>query len=533
MRALLRPGTRLLDHMRYPRKFLLISVLFLVPLVLAIGLLHSETQPSIAFTTSELAGTRYLRPARQLLEATLEARLTELRATQGDAAAQAQIAAGRSRVSAALEQVRLAESDAGERLGTASALAAVEARWQQIERQPATGEGRDSDYVALIGSVRELIALVGDRSNLILDPQLDSYYLMDAVLLKLPEQVDLTVEAEASGHPEAAPEQRSPFVIAGLLRQSDAALQKGLAVTFGLSASVEGRMQRGAAEHAAVIEAFSALAERHELGLAGTSDTAMADAGDRARRSSFALWDASVIELEALLQERVDRLEQKNSLALGVTLALLAVVLYLLACFYRSVMGTVRSLELAAQRLQAGEIRGAIALAAHDELGDVARSFNTVAEALAVASEERAAAQAAQARLQQEIIDRQEALLIELSTPLIPISDQVLVMPLIGTLDAPRIGRLISTLSQGVTERRATTVILDLTGVPQLSDGAAEGLSQAADVARMLGAEVMLTGIRASVAQELVRTNATVSKIAVHQSLQSGIAAARSLSRTA
>ncbi len=125
---------------------------------------------------------------------------------------------------------------------------------------------------------------------------------------------------------------------------------------------------------------------------------------------------------------------------------------------------------------------------------------------------------------QEETLRAQNAALAELSTPLIPISDEVMVMPLIGAVDSQRAQRVIETLLMGIGQSKARVVILDITGVPVVDTQVANALIRAAQALRLLGSEVILTGIRPEVAQTLVGLGADLSSITTRSSLQSGIA---------
>ena len=126
---------------------------------------------------------------------------------------------------------------------------------------------------------------------------------------------------------------------------------------------------------------------------------------------------------------------------------------------------------------------------------------------------------------QEETIRAQAAILAELSTPLIPISDQVVVMPLIGTLDSQRAQQVLESLLQGIASTRAEIAILDITGVPVVDTQVANALIQAAQAVKLLGAQVILTGIRPEVAQTLVGLDLDLRDVLTHSTLQSGIAA--------
>jgi rsbT co-antagonist protein RsbR len=137
---------------------------------------------------------------------------------------------------------------------------------------------------------------------------------------------------------------------------------------------------------------------------------------------------------------------------------------------------------------------------------------------------ERKRAEEERVRLQDEIIRAQTASLAELSTPLIPLSERVVVMPFIGTIDARRAQDVLDTLLQGIADSKAEVVILDITGVPIVDTQVANGLVRAAQAVQLLGARVVLTGIRPEVAQTLVGLGVDLSGIITRSTVQSGIA---------
>lgn len=141
---------------------------------------------------------------------------------------------------------------------------------------------------------------------------------------------------------------------------------------------------------------------------------------------------------------------------------------------------------------------------------------------------QRAQAAEAQRRaaLQEEIIRAQQDALSALSTPVIPISDDILVMPLVGALDRGRMDQVLGALLEEVQRRRASMTIIDITGVPTLGLAVADALVRTAQAVRLLGARVMLTGIRPEVAQALVGLGVDLQGITTHGTLQAGIAQA-------
>jgi PAS domain S-box-containing protein len=126
--------------------------------------------------------------------------------------------------------------------------------------------------------------------------------------------------------------------------------------------------------------------------------------------------------------------------------------------------------------------------------------------------------------LQAQVIEAQRAALRELSTPLIPVSDRVVIMPLIGSIDSQRAQQVMETLLEGVAAHRAEMVILDITGVQVVDTQVANTFIRAAQAVQLLGAQVMLTGIGPNIAQTLVQLGVDLSGMLTRGSLQAGIA---------
>jgi anti-anti-sigma regulatory factor len=126
-------------------------------------------------------------------------------------------------------------------------------------------------------------------------------------------------------------------------------------------------------------------------------------------------------------------------------------------------------------------------------------------------------------RLQEEIIRVQAAALAERSSPLIPITDEILVLPLIGSIDTERGHQVLDTVLQGTSQRGAKVAIIDITGVRTVDTQAASALTNAAQALRLLGVDPVLTGIRPEVAQTLVSLGVRLEGIVTRSTLQSGI----------
>jgi rsbT co-antagonist protein RsbR len=123
----------------------------------------------------------------------------------------------------------------------------------------------------------------------------------------------------------------------------------------------------------------------------------------------------------------------------------------------------------------------------------------------------------------EKIIAAQQDAIRELTMPVLQIDEYLLVIPLVGVLDSQRARQLIETLLNGIRDRRARGVVLDVTGVPLVDSAVANHLVQAVEAARLMGAVIAITGVSPETAQTLVALGAKLPDAATHVDLQEGI----------
>ncbi|WP_437290225.1 substrate-binding domain-containing protein [Sorangium sp. So ce406] len=112
-----------------------------------------------------------------------------------------------------------------------------------------------------------------------------------------------------------------------------------------------------------------------------------------------------------------------------------------------------------------------------------------------------------------------------LGCPLIPLLEGVLLVPLIGELDGDRARQVLDTVAEGVSRNRARCVLLDITGVPLVDAQVAHALQQTHRAAALLGARVVLVGVRPEIAARLVALDVDLGDLATHRSLSSALEA--------
>lgn len=137
---------------------------------------------------------------------------------------------------------------------------------------------------------------------------------------------------------------------------------------------------------------------------------------------------------------------------------------------------------------------------------------------------DRKHAEMEQLRLREQMIETQRATIQQLSTPLMPLADNILSMPIIGTVDSTRAQQIMETLLQGIADYQANVAIIDISGVPVIDTQVANTLIQTAQAVRLLGASIILTGISPAMAQTLTHLDTDLHGIVTCSTLQRGIA---------
>jgi rsbT co-antagonist protein RsbR len=123
----------------------------------------------------------------------------------------------------------------------------------------------------------------------------------------------------------------------------------------------------------------------------------------------------------------------------------------------------------------------------------------------------------------EQIIGQQQEAIREISTPVLQVRDQLLIIPIVGLVDTHRARLLTEGLLKAIRERRAKGVVMDITGVPIVDSKVANHLAQACEAARLMGALVVMTGISSEIALTLVTIGAQLQGVRTVGDLQGGI----------
>jgi signal transduction histidine kinase/DNA-binding response OmpR family regulator len=414
---LLAPARAVLDRLKYPQKFALISLLFILPLGVVMYLLISEINDRIGFARKEMGGNQYLRPLRAMQEHAGQSRFFAKAYAEGNVTLRPDLIRQQAEIDAHFAALEKVEKEYGASLNTAHKFGALKENWRFLKERTLALQAADVDglYNKFQTDLRDLMAHVGDTSNLILDPDLDTFYLMDTVLLKLPEGADLLTQARLLGRgillrkASIAEERNEATRLAGLLQSNLEQTRASMGVAFknNPAQNLKPRLGEALQAYEAALSDYLVVLRKEVIQTPNPSiEPAAYDAlVQKAQAANVNLWERDAAELDGLLQARIDGFTRKKYFIEAFAVLALLAVLYLWLAFYSSVMRTVGRLQEASERMVGGSIDHVVALETRDELGQVVTAFNNVAGRLRMewtqAQEESRRARAAETQLRE------------------------------------------------------------------------------------------------------------------------------------
>ncbi len=383
----------LIGRFSVSRKLLLIYLLDLTAVVFITSILIEEKFIAIDFARKEIVGNAYIVDVREALFGAVAYR---------DGADKGEQVLDRLRAN-----LRQAETVHGS--GMASATLA-----DTLDRALAgLADGQTSDlthHQALLAG-RHLVTHIGDQSNLILDPDLDSYYTMSLTLLRFPELLEQLMKYYMLAR---SGDQTQYLIAQGRL----AALRDGIESDY--KAAYNGNPSRTLSAQLDVTRARLLEALQVLLTTQANAPEPLLTARSAALAATLAAWQKTSSSLDELLQVRVALLFQRMWMHLGMAAAMLGVILFLVFFVARQIAVPLRRLAQVADRVQASNDYTLRAnWNSSDEIGQLVTGFNTMLERLDRERivQQELAAQARAAAAQQELLDAIPIPLLVTSVP--------------------------------------------------------------------------------------------------------------------
>jgi methyl-accepting chemotaxis protein len=337
------PALAITDRLRNSARLAAIMVLLLIPGVTATWSFTSTIGGQITFAESERAGVVVLRPALAALAATVAGKAPDL--AQLDTAAKTSPGLG---LGESLDAVHSAASGQG----------------------LASPAGRTEAAAALV----TLISDIGNNSNLILDPDLDSFYVMDGAVVQVPKALLAAARAAAPGALTGSDLIAAQAINAGVLSDTASALKNDVSTAEQHTTSANLAERLGQVAPAA--DAFTAMGRGLTASLSRPAPADPTAAADAAGAVAEPLTSA----LDDLLASRIDRQTAQRSRSLLITLVGLVLALWCGAAVWWQTRHDVRLVVTGVTAIAHGDLEDRPLPEGHDEFGDIAEAI-TVARA--------------------------------------------------------------------------------------------------------------------------------------------------------
>jgi methyl-accepting chemotaxis protein len=408
-----------LNRLRYGRKFLLLGALILAPLGFILYLQFTTTTKDIDFNQKESYGVAWINAARDVFHGVQKHRILSVAVVAGEESFKKERDDAAAEVDRAALALDTANNEHGEKLKTTEGWTNAKAKWAALKgARFASAEECERAHADLAAALNDLIAnYAGNNSNLILDPDLDSYWLMDAYLGKLVALSDAVAKSTsvslltASG--DAVTGERA-IELAGLYevtRFHADGLETGIQTSFketksfGKSEKLEPNLKEPLAKDRAALAAHAEMIKEQKLlkpaAPLGRKEFVLRALTTLGENQSF--WRKVDPELNYLIQKRVAdyKIDRTQGLVAGGLATV--VLLYLFIGFYLSVRSSVASLGSATSRMIAGT-EERFAIPSRDELAEIAASYNSINTALVEARRLRTQVENDNEELQSDIM---------------------------------------------------------------------------------------------------------------------------------
>jgi methyl-accepting chemotaxis protein len=338
------PGVRLFRRLNFITKAVLISATFLAPLALLATFYYGNLASQIDFSSKERLGVQYTLAAAPLLDIGQRARAGA--GTDG-------------RLDEAASRLAAVEQQLGAGLGTAPLHADLSRAVQALQAAPPAQATAAADAVVKAGIA--LLVQATDGSNLTLDPDIDSYYLMDGSLFRLPDLIDqvaalrdLAAGIVAGGEATAAQAERLGALLA-IIDYMDSNLAGGLDKTLALRPALKDVLAADAAR-AQLRRLRDAAGAAMTAGAARPDAEAVRKAGNDAVAALVTLQQRMLEQLDSLLVERVDAMARQRLIVSVVVASCLLLAAYLFASFCRVMAGGLSEVQRHLQLMTAGDL---------------------------------------------------------------------------------------------------------------------------------------------------------------------------------
>ena len=380
-------------NLKVGSKLILLGIMFSIPVAVLLFLLIKEQNIAIDFGENERRGVEYIKPVRHLLHDIQKHQVAFLSGAAEASALEKQIEDD-------LRSAQEVDGRYGKDLKTTHGLSGLAEKWSSTKSlilrssSNAKPENINSAYDDIVGkSILPLIIQAGDTSQLILDPDLDSYYAMDNVVLNLPALGQLIAQTNAhvadlilTRENIESKKQLISFLLARIEPTMDR-LNTGLQTSVNTNPALRSKLSLPLRTHVEAMKAFDDMIRRQVLD-AGPSDFAKIDLksmsanGLKTLESNYAMYDVTIGVLDDLLVTRIGTFNQRRTASLGVVSISIVFAALFVFSIGRSISRPIAELRDVTDRMNKGDLNTPADIDRRDEIGQLAGAINRLQKSL-------------------------------------------------------------------------------------------------------------------------------------------------------
>jgi signal transduction histidine kinase/HAMP domain-containing protein len=375
----------MLDRWSYPRKFAIISLLFLLPLMTFYPLVNEQVQRIGNYGYQESRGVDYLSALNHVLNDVQLYQIASARYYAGEIPL-TDLQTSESKVDVSLMELAQVHSKVGALLGLSNEASQLTTEWKGIKGNYTDSQAVLSLQARLVTDIQALIFKVGNNSYLILDPDLDTYYTMDAVLLKIPEnQVLLSQILELTGNVARSKtftsEQKAQLnSLMGRYRSNLDAMNTNIATALQNNRSGQMKPIIGSSLSAYTNLAGDYLTKLEQQFITSSTlnvnTNALITDGQKLMAVQEVLYDSVSSALQVGIRGRINSLTIRLVLGLGFALITTIIAFIIGLTTMRAISRPLQSIASAAERVVSGDLTARAAVLSRDEVGQTALAFN-------------------------------------------------------------------------------------------------------------------------------------------------------------
>ena len=380
-------------NLKVGSKLILLGIMFSIPVAVLLFLLIKEQNIAIDFGENERRGVEYIKPVRHLLHDIQKHQVAFLNGAAEASALEKQIEDD-------LRSAQEVDGRYGKDLKTTHGLSGLAEKWSSTKSlilrssSNAKPENINSAYDDIVGkSILPLIIQAGDTSQLILDPDLDSYYAMDNVVLNLPALGQLIAQTNAhvadlilTRENIESKKQLISFLLARIEPTMDR-LNTGLQTSVNTNPALRSKLSLPLRTHVEAMKAYDDMIRRQVLD-AGPSDFAKIDLksmsanGLKTLESNYVMYDVTIGVLDDLLVTRIGTFNQRRTASLGVVSISIVFAALFVFSIGRSISRPIAELRDVTDRMNKGDLNTPADIDRRDEIGQLAGAINRLQKSL-------------------------------------------------------------------------------------------------------------------------------------------------------